>query len=140
MDLPPFPFRRDAATAFEASDLVCDCCGQARGYINAHSPIYSAVGVDVLCPWCIADGTAAERFQAHFVDAVFCDDDNQAVDLGEDWQRVVFGQTPGFATFSAIGWWVHCGEPAEYLRRDEPYELIFECCSCGQQHSVWDLD
>ena len=140
MNLPAFAFRRDAASAFEASELVCQCCGQARGWINAHSPIYSAIGVDLLCPWCIADGSAAEKFQARFFDAVFCDDDNQLVELGEDWERVVFGQTPGFATYNPIGWRVHCGEPAEYVRREEPYELIFECCSCGKQHSGWDLD
>lgn len=139
-ELPTFPFRRDAADAFEPSDLVCQCCNQARGFINTGSPTYSPVGVDLLCPWCIADGSAAEKFQAQFFDAEFCDDDGQTVNLPGDWQRAVFGQTPGFATYNPIGWWVHCGEPAEYLRREEPYELIFECCFCQKQHSVWDMD
>ena len=54
--------------------------------------------------------------------------------------EAVFSRTIGFATFNPIGWWVHCGQPAEYVTRNEPYEMVFECRVCHLQHTIDDLD
>ena len=135
-ELPHFPFRRDAASVFDRSDAVCACCRRARGHVLNDS----TMGELKLCPWCIADGQAAQRLGVRFFDADFCDDNLDLVHLAAHWHATVFERTPGFACFNPIGWWVHCGEPAEYLRRDEPYDLVFECRHCRRHQVVQDLD
>lgn len=139
--LPHFPYHRDpvASGSIRESDAACECCGQARGILYAGS-IYSLPKVNALCPWCIADGLAADKYDATFFDAYFCDDDLNRVELPPEYERAVFGCTIGFATFNPIGWWVHCGEPAEYITRNEPYEVVFECRNCGQRQVIMDLD
>ncbi len=139
--LPKFPYHRDpvASGSVRESDDACECCGLSRGVLY-QSVVYSRHSVESLCPWCIADGSAATKYEASFFDAYFCDEHQESIELPSEWQRIVFGQTIGFATFNPIGWWVHCGEPAEFVTRNEPYDMIFECRKCGQQQAIQDLD
>nr|WP_236573977.1 CbrC family protein [Streptomyces sp. GS7] len=56
------------------SDAACVCCGKKRGYVYA-GPVYAAEEPDGrLCPWCIAGGSAAGRYEAHFSGDVVGDD------------------------------------------------------------------
>lgn len=139
--LPTFPYHRDpvASGSIRESDAVCECCGRARGALYKGST-YARTRPKALCPWCIADGSAAQKYRATFFDAYFCDDDMNEVSMPPEVHDNVFSRTIGFATFNPIGWWVHCGEPAEYVRRNEPYDMIFECRKCHRQHAIQDLD
>jgi hypothetical protein len=141
INLPKFPYHRDpfASGSLIESPLPCECCGQARGVIYSGN-IYTSKQVESVCPWCIADGSVAEKFNAQFFDADFCDDDLNYLELPPEQHLAVFGKTIGFATFNPIGWWVHCGEPAEYITREEPYDMVFECKKCGKRHVIQDLD
>ncbi len=68
--LPEFPYHPDpvATGCVEKSDATCLSCEQARGLIYT-GPVYAVEElVDCLCPWCIADGSAAARFDAAFTD------------------------------------------------------------------------
>ncbi|HEY1082963.1 MAG TPA: hypothetical protein VGE29_11900, partial [Prosthecobacter sp.] len=69
-----------------------------------------------------------------------CDDVMNEATMPPDVHRKVFSETIGFSTYNPIGWWVHCGEPAEYLSRDEPYDMIFECRKCHKKHIIQDFD
>jgi uncharacterized protein len=139
--MPLFPYHRDpvASGSIRASAATCQCCGQARGVLY-EGVVYARQGVESICPWCISDGSAAEKFDASFFDAHFCDADLNRVDAPAEWRQQVFCRTIGFATFNPIGWWVHCGEPAEYVTRNEPYDMVFECRKCGIQQIIPDLD
>jgi uncharacterized protein len=141
IDLPIFPYHRDpiASGSVIESELSCECCAKARGVIYSGN-IYTSKKVLTLCPWCIADGSAAAKYKAQFFDADFCDDDLNRVELPLEQHLAVFGKTIGFATFNPIGWWVHCAQPTEYITREEPYDMIFECKKCGQRHVIQDLD
>ena len=141
VELPYFPYHRDpvASGSIRQTDALCECCGQSRGVLY-DGVVYSQSEVEALCPWCIASGAAADKYDAAFFDADFRDDADNLVDLPEHFYRAVFGCTIGFSTFNPIGWWVHCGEPAEYVTRIEPYEMVFQCKKCGEQHSIDDLD
>lgn len=139
--LPQFPYHRDpiASGSIKETGAVCECCGKARGAMFK-GVVYAADAPDVLCPWCIADGLAAEKYDASFFDAYFCDDAMNEVKMPVEVHRQVFSETIGFATFNPIGWWVHCGEPAEYVFRDEPYDMIFQCRKCQKEQIIQDLD
>ena len=48
--------------AFEQDKTVeCDCCEQQTS-VYYSGPFYCVDEVEHLCPWCIADGSAAEKF------------------------------------------------------------------------------
>jgi uncharacterized protein CbrC (UPF0167 family) len=66
--LPRFPYHRNpvASGSVEASDAVCECCGKAHGIIYA-GVIYTARQVKSVCPWCIADGSVAHKYDAVFL-------------------------------------------------------------------------
>jgi hypothetical protein len=69
MDLPSFRCHPDpVGTGFVApSDAACPSCGLARGHAYT-GPVYAIEEIDGLCPWCIADGSADEKFGASFTD------------------------------------------------------------------------
>ena len=139
--LPQFPYHRDpiASGSIKESDATCNCCEKTRGAIYS-GVIYALAVPESLCPWCIADGLAEQKYDASFFDAYFCDDEMMAIFMPDEVHRRVFSRTIGFRTFNPIGWWVHCGEPAEYVSRTEPYDMIFECRNCHGQRVIQDID
>ncbi len=66
---------------------------------------------DALCPWCIADGKAAAKFDATFVDS-----EGFTEEVPEEMARVVCERTPGFCAWQTERWQVCCGEPAAFVR------------------------
>lgn len=115
--LPRFIYHPDpvATGSIEASDGTCRCCERQRGFIYA-GPVYAEEElVDELCPWCIADGSAAEMFDAIFVD-------DASIGAGAGWGKVsddvieeISRRTPGFSGWQQERWWSHCGDGAEFL-------------------------
>ncbi|MGW2378328.1 CbrC family protein [Kitasatospora sp. NPDC001683] len=116
--LPEFPYHPDpvATGAVVASHAECSCCGRARGYIYT-GPVYAAENLrGRLCPWCIADGGAAERFEAQFTDVV----DDVPLDL----LFAITQRTPGFSGWQQERWLIHCGDGAAFLGSAGAAELM----------------
>jgi hypothetical protein len=68
--LPSFPYHPDplATGSVTRSETECICCCCRRGYIYV-GPAYPVEDLDdKLCPWCIADGSVAERYEAVFTE------------------------------------------------------------------------
>jgi uncharacterized protein CbrC (UPF0167 family) len=113
--LPSFPYHPDpiATGSVVESDDSCLACGQARGFIY-RGPVYSAGPEelsDALCPWCIADGAAAARFGAHFVDVGWGVPD----DVPEPVTEEIATRTPGFIAWQGERWLYHCADGAAFL-------------------------
>ncbi|MFC5722769.1 CbrC family protein [Streptomyces gamaensis] len=110
--LPDFPYHPDpvATGVVVPSDVTCVCCGQQRGHVYT-GPVYSeADGLDDrLCPWCIADGSAAERYKASFTEG--CLGDHVPVDV----ILAVDTRTPGYDAWQVPQWFYHCGDGAAFL-------------------------
>ncbi|MCT9108698.1 CbrC family protein [Streptomyces mirabilis] len=109
--LPEFPYHPDpvATGAVVPSDTTCVCCGQARGYLYT-GPVYSVDDLaDRLCPWCIADGTAAGRYEATLTGGAVGDD------VPIEVFAAVAGRTPGFPGWQEPQWYVHCGDGTAFL-------------------------
>ena len=82
----------------------------ATGFIYA-GPAYTEEELeDALCPWCIANGSAHEKFEATFVDSEAFADDAPAAAVDEIMQR-----TPGFNAWQSEKWPSCCGEPAAFV-------------------------
>lgn len=109
--LPSFRFHTDplASGSVLPSDTPCEVCGQARGFIYT-GPVYSEGDAEaVLCPWCIADGSAHRTLDAIFHDTSFPDGTSEEV-MAEIEER-----TPGFAVFNPFEWPCCCGLPMAYV-------------------------
>src|SRR5918995_4344099 len=96
-DLPRFRFHPDplATGAVIASDKVCVVCNLARGFICTHESSDDAP----VCPWCLADGTAAKKLKTAF--GGHCEEFGLA---GACWpdeatSEELFRRTPGFESW-----------------------------------------
>jgi len=110
--LPPFRYHPDplATGSFEARGGVCKSCGLQRNIMYV-GPVYSRFP-DIrgnVCPWCIADGSAHEKFACTFVDDFPLKDLPQAIILE------VTTRTPGFASWQQDEWLSHCGDACAFL-------------------------
>lgn len=121
MSLPAFRYHPDPIStgALVAGDRVCGICGSARGFFYAGS-IYCAEPVETICPWCIADGTAAAQ-----LDGVFSDDEpligaGVATGVVDEVTR----RTPGYSSWQQERWMAHCGDACAFLGDPSKETLI----------------
>ena len=117
MELPNFKYHPDplATGSIEPSENRCLVCGLARGFIYKAQPYAEQELIDVICPWCIADGSAHEKFDAEFTDP-------DAVGDYGNWEKVdpeiaeeIAYRTPGFTGWQQERWFTHCADAAEFL-------------------------
>ena len=112
MDLPTFKYHPDPVRSgsVSKSDTTCKCCKKARGYIY-DGPVYAEDELDsVICPWCIADGSATARYEA-----IFTDDQPVPEDVPADVVELVTTRTPGFRAWQQEHWLYHCADGAAFL-------------------------
>lgn len=116
MDLPNFTYHPDplATGSVVSSEKTCGICGRARGFIYALET-YGEQSVDAICPWCIADGPAHEKFGVEFSDW-------SGIGGYGEWEPVpsavadeIAYRTPGFASWQQERWFTHCGDGALFL-------------------------
>jgi len=109
--LPGFRYHPSpvATGAVRESVTRCPVCEQVTGFAYATTH-YGARTLRNVCPWCIADGSAAARFKASFVD------DFPLLEKGLPHAVVaeVVKRTPGFASFQQEEWQVCCGDACAF--------------------------
>ena len=137
---PEFPYHPDPrSTGFVVpSDARCLACDAVRGYIY-NGPVFAVERLDeVFCPWCIADGTAAEKFDAEFTDVGMDVPEDVPVEVTEEIAR----RTPGFSGWQQERWLYHCGDGAAFLglaglRELEPYPDAVEVLRHEHDEDDW---
>lgn len=118
--LPRFRFHPDPVLsgAFEPADDPCDVCGQARGLVYT-GPCYVEDDFDaVLCPWCIADGSAFARYGVTFHEL----SPRPGLDLTV--AEEIEERTPGLLSSNPIEWPLCCEVPMAYLEPAGQAELL----------------
>ena len=122
--LPSFRYHPDPIRtgAVKRSDVVCVCCGKTRGFIYTASVYCRQELNEQLCPWCIASGEAAERFEAVFSDGVPLIEAKVPAEIVEE----VTKRTPGFVSWQQENWLAHCGDACAFhgYAAKEDLELI----------------
>ena len=99
----------------------CACCGKERGYLYT-GPLHGRAtdGLeDSLCPWCIADGSAAERFGVSFVDVGWGVPAAVPTAVLEELTQ----RTPSFTAWQQERWLYHCDDAAVYIGRADHERL-----------------
>lgn len=111
MILPSFKYHPNPINtgAIETTKEECECCGKSRGY-RATSTIHSVDEVETICPWCIADGSAAKKFDGEFSDSHPLFSDGIRKDIIEE----VCERTPSFISWQQERWLSHCDDACEF--------------------------
>jgi hypothetical protein len=130
---PEFPYHPDPRQTGSVvpSAARCGVCGNAFGLIYA-GPVFATHDepTGALCPWCIADGTAAAHLDVEFTDVgADVPDDVPGRVLDEIAER-----TPGFTGHQQEQWLYHCGDGAAFVGTTEAAgetAYRFRCRHCG---------
>lgn len=120
-DLPGFRYHPNpvATGAIKSSDVTCVCCRQRRGFIYASSPYCKEDLTEKLCPWCIADGSAADKYSAEFTDGVSLVRAKVPAQVVEE----VCKRTPGFIAWQEELWLACCNDACAFLGDAAPEDL-----------------
>ena len=112
MTLPEFKYHPDpiASGSVIESENKCKVCKKARGYIY-QGPAYCEDDLEeAICPWCIADGSAHEKFDVSFTDVEAFPDD-----LAPEVVEEIAFRTPGFAAWQESKWLGCCKDAAAFV-------------------------
>ncbi|WP_394425433.1 CbrC family protein [Streptomyces sp. SGAir0957] len=119
-DLPAFRYHPNpvASGSIRQSPETCVGCDRTTGWIYT-ATFYTAHEVSgSFCPWCIADGSAAERFAGEFTDSYGLDG------VSEEILHEVTRRTPGFHAWQDPRWLVHCHDAAAFIGEVGYSELV----------------
>ena len=111
-ELPAFRYHPDpvaTGAVGAAPDAVCPCCGLSTGWAYRMQPYGAGNQPDHLCPWCIADGSAAARFGSEFVS------DFASGEVPKEVVDEINLRTPGYLSWQGARWQVCCGDAAIFL-------------------------
>lgn len=105
-EFPKFRYHHDPLTsgAFVRTDASCSICGQIRGF-KYEGEVFSQDDFEgVICPWCLADGSAADELGAEFTDV----GGSEPVSDSRFSQELA-RRTPAYASWQGPYWAAHCG-------------------------------
>jgi len=118
--LPHFRYHPDpVATGMlvEREDFVCPVCRRSRAYAYVgpySSDNYGFENGEEICPWCIADGSAARTLNARFATPVYLSAQAQA-QMSPEARTELEQRTPSFLCLQQEVWMDHHGEAAAYI-------------------------
>jgi uncharacterized protein CbrC (UPF0167 family) len=122
MELPKFKYSPNAyqINVFEEQEGTCSVCSQPREIKYATS-FYSVEEPEYICPWCIADGSAAKKFEGEFTDAAGVErpagygTDDEIKRSFDEKALEVTERTPGYICWQGDRWLTHCNEPCAFI-------------------------
>jgi uncharacterized protein CbrC (UPF0167 family) len=118
--LPKFRYHSDpvATGSVVARSITCICCGEPRPFAYV-GPTYGVdeVPQNSLCPWCIADGSAAGRLKITFTDTA------THPQLAARKLSLLTTRTPGYVAWQQDEWCYHCNDACDYRGRVGAAEL-----------------
>lgn len=85
---------------------ICQCCGkEVKAYIDS---MYSEEDIDCICLHCVADGSAAKKFDGTFIQ--YAEQVNNPVAIEELEKR-----TPGYESWQGEHWLACCDDYCEFI-------------------------
>jgi len=104
----PDPFMTGAFYELDKAE-TCSCCGKPT-FIRYKGPFYSLEEPGCLCPDCIANGMAAEKFDGEFQDECSVDE----IDNPEGLEELIH-KTPGYCGWQQEYWRAHCNDYCAFI-------------------------
>ena len=109
------PLITDNMEYFSTEENVCDCCGEKTTLWTNN--MYCREEVNCICVHCIADGSAAEKFDGEFIDWF------EAGVTDESKKDELLHRTPGYPSWQGERWMVHCEDYCQYLGEVDAEDL-----------------
>jgi hypothetical protein len=110
-EIPSFKYNPDPFKigVFKKKKALCPVCGNNTDVIYC-GPFYSTKDVEDICPDCIKNGTAADKYDGEFQDSASCENvDNQ------EYVNELCHRTPGYCGWQQEVWLSHCGDFCQIL-------------------------
>lgn len=125
MKLPVYKYNPNPVNlqVIEHELTICPVCNEQRELVYV-GPFYSIEEVEGICPWCIADGSAAKKYDGEFQDAASCEEvsDNKMM------EELIY-RTPGFFGWQQEQWLACCGDFCaikDYISWEQIKQLVKE--------------
>ena len=111
IEIPIFRFHSDPIKSgvIKKENTICPVCKKQRSY-KYIGPFYSAEDVEGICPWCIADGTAAKKYDGEFQDGASIE-----AKIDKNLLEELIFKTPGYVGWQQEQWLVHCNAPCVFI-------------------------
>jgi uncharacterized protein len=121
MELPKFKYSPNAFNLdlFEKEDGICSVCNEERK-IKYTSSFYSVEEPEYICPWCIADGKASEKYNGEFndycgIEGVSPDPNDTESTILKELLLEITNKTPSYTSWQQEVWLTHCDEPCAFI-------------------------
>ncbi len=121
MELPKFKYSPNAYNLdlFVEKEGVCSVCNEKRN-LKYESSFYSIDEPEYICPWCIANGKAAEKYDGDFndycgIEGVSPDPSEPAPTIPKEMLNEICTKTPSYFSWQQEEWLTHCNEPCQFI-------------------------
>lgn len=121
MKLPKFKYSPNAykLDIFKTEDGICSVCNN-KSNLKYTGSFYSIDEPEYICPWCIANGKAAEKYDGEFndycgIETVSPDPNDTKCSIPEELLLEVTNKTPSYNSCQQEEWLTHCNEPCAFL-------------------------
>ena len=121
MELPKFKYSPNAFNLdiFEKEDGICSVCNEKRE-IKYTSSFYSVEEPEYICPWCIADGKACEKYDGEFndycgIEGISPDPNDTDPTIQKELLLEITNKTPSYTSWQQEVWLTHCNEPCAFI-------------------------
>ncbi|MGY5959203.1 PF03691 family colicin E2 tolerance protein CbrC [Kosakonia sp. BK9b] len=155
--LPVFKYHPqplETGVFFDDKIVTCACCQQSTG-VYYTNPFYSREEIDYLCPWCIADGSAAQKFDGSFQDEASIDGvegefdyEGEFTGFKNPWPEAslieLTERTPGYCGWQQEHWLAHCNDFCAFVgyvgweeiadKLDQFVDLHADCHAIGIEY------
>jgi|SRR5690606_5473067 len=121
MELPKFKYSPNAYSidVFENDEDICSICNEERN-IRYTGSFYSIDEPDYICPWCIADGSAAKMYDGEFndycgIEGVSPSPKDPKPKISKELLLEITKKTPSYKSWQQERWMTHCNEPCAFI-------------------------
>jgi uncharacterized protein CbrC (UPF0167 family) len=121
MELPKFKYNPNVCKidVFKKEEGICSVCGEKRN-IKYTGAFYSIKKPEYICPFCIANGKAAEKYNGEFnsyctIEGVSPDPADPEPTIPKEMLLEVSQRTPGYNSWQETVWLSHCNEPCAFI-------------------------
>jgi len=121
MELPKFKYSPNAyeLDLFDKVEGTCSVCEEKRN-LKYNSSFYSVDQPDYICPWCIANGKAAEKYDGEFndycgIEGVSPNPNDPKPTIPKGMLTEICTKTPSYSSWQQELWLSHCNEPCAFI-------------------------
>ncbi|WP_027388652.1 CbrC family protein [Chryseobacterium gregarium] len=121
MELPKFKYSPNAygLDIFEKAEGTCSVCNEKR-QMKYTGSFYSTEDPEYICPWCITNGKASEKYDGEFndycgIEGISPDPNDPAPAIPKELLLEITNRTPGYSSWQQEVWLTHCNEPCAFI-------------------------